>query len=243
MPRSGGIPMGLDFDLSAYKRDGYATGLVVREPNEAEELRRAFDTLEAEVGRDRAMTGILDRHFDVPWLMDLAMDPKIVSLVEAVYGDGAKLLATHAFCKFGPDDRYVAWHQDLTYWGLEPPRALTVWYAIDRSDRENGCMSVIPGTHLAGKREHGKAERAGNLLSINQEVPVNEEEQAGAVDLILESGQASVHDGWLIHGSLPNRSTRRRCGITLRYVPAGVEQVQLASAHYRYRPLDLRATA
>ncbi|MEZ4675830.1 MAG: hypothetical protein R2932_16520 [Caldilineaceae bacterium] len=34
----------------------------------------------------------------------------------------------------------------------------------------------------------------------------------------------SLHDGTLIHGSLPNRSDRRRCGLTLRYVPTWVKQ-------------------
>ena len=47
--------------------------------------------------------------------------------------------------------------------GLEPPEAITAWYAIDDSDCENGCMRVIPGTHH-GIQEHGKSDKAGNLL-------------------------------------------------------------------------------
>src|SRR5205814_6001574 len=102
---------------------------------------------------------------------------------------------------------------------------VTAWYAVDDSDVENGCMRVIPGTHHGGIREHGKAERGGNLLSINQEVPVTPEEEARAVDLVLRAGEISLHYGMVIHGSNPNRSTRRRCGLTLRYVPPTVRQV------------------
>src|SRR5207253_2415890 len=72
-------------------------------------------------------------------------------------------------------------------------------------------------------REHGKAAAAGNLLSINQEVPVTQEEEQRAIDLELRAGEISIHDGALIHGSLPNRSQRRRCGLTLRYVPTWVK--------------------
>jgi ectoine hydroxylase-related dioxygenase (phytanoyl-CoA dioxygenase family) len=128
----------------------------------------------------------------------------------------------------------------VTYWGLEPPFAITAWYAVDDSDVENGCMRVIPGTHRAGIREHGKAERPGNLLSINQEVSVTVEEEARAVDLVLRAGEISLHHGMAIHGSNPNRSTRRRCGLTLRYVPPSVKQVALNSQGRGYTAVLVR---
>jgi ectoine hydroxylase-related dioxygenase (phytanoyl-CoA dioxygenase family) len=135
-------------------------------------------------------------------------------------------LGTHFFCKYGPQEKFVAWHQDVTYWGLEPPQAVTAWYAIDDSDQENGCMRVIPGSHREGLRAHGKSKREGNLLSINQELTASPDEEQAAVDLILKAGEISLHDGTLIHGSLPNRSTRRRCGLTIRYVAPAVLPTQ-----------------
>eukprot|EP01052_Picozoa_sp_SAG31_P034605 SAG31_NODE_4067_length_3622_cov_17.161510_3_plen_133_part_00 len=41
-------------------------------------------------------------------------------------------------------------------------------------------------------------------------------------DLPLMAGQASFHHGWVVHGSHPNMSDRRRCGITCIYAPAGL---------------------
>jgi ectoine hydroxylase-related dioxygenase (phytanoyl-CoA dioxygenase family) len=163
---------------------------------------------------------------------ELASHPAILDAVEAVLGPDVMLLATHFFCKYPAPptthhpERFVAWHQDVTYWGLEPPLTVTAWYAVDNSDAENGCMRVIPGSHRGGIREHGKADRAGNLLSINQEAPVTPEEEARAVDLPLRAGEISLHHGILIHGSNANRSTRRRCGLTLRYVPPHVRQIE-----------------
>ena len=81
-------------------------------------------------------------------------------------------------------------NQDVTYWGLEPPEALTAWYAIDDSNRDNGCMQVIPGTHQ-GLREHGKSAREGNLLSVNQEVAVSNDEEKYGRRLCLESRRKS----------------------------------------------------
>ena len=79
-----------------------------------------------------------------------------------------------------------------------------------------------------------------NLLSINQEVPVTEDEEASAVNLPLKAGFASLHEGCLIHGSLPNRSTRRRCGLTLRYVPTEVKQSTTNSQGKRWHPTLVR---
>jgi non-haem Fe2+, alpha-ketoglutarate-dependent halogenase len=215
----------------AFRESGYLTGLRVMDDAGADAVRRQFDRLEAEEGRERCQIGLLDRHFDQRFVWELAVHPAVLDTVEAVLGPDILLLATHFFCKYpSPDmataeEKFVAWHQDVTYWGLEPPRAVTAWYAVDGSDRENGCMRVIPASHRGGIREHGRADRAGNLLSINQEAPVTADEEAGAVDLELRAGEISLHDGMLIHGSNPNRSSRRRCGLTLRYVAPDVRQL------------------
>ena len=153
---------------------------------------------------------ILDRHFDVEFVWRLATHRRVLDAVEAVLGPDILLLASNFFCKYPAEERgerFVAWHQDVTYWGLEPPRAITAWIAIDDADVENGCMSVIPGSHRLGILEHGKSAREGNLLSINQEVPDGLVDEARAVSMPLRAGQMSLHDGMLLHGSHPNRST------------------------------------
>src|SRR5579871_3377108 len=224
------IPTGLNLqEQSRYAEEGYLSGISIATAEEALRYRKLFDELEMREGKEKAQIGLLDRHFDQPFIWELATHSGILDCVEGLLGPDFLLLATHFFCKYGQDTKFVAWHQDVTYWGLEPPLALTVWYAVDDSDRENGCMRVLPGTHHGGIRGHGKAEAAGNLLSVNQEAPVSPEETARATDLELKAGSVSIHDGALIHGSLPNLSARRRCGLTLRYVPTYVRPVALNS--------------
>lgn len=225
---------------SFYRQNGFLSGIRIADDAQAGRYRALFDALEAKEGREKTRIGLLDRHQDQPFLWELATHPKILDCIESLIGSNILLLATHFFCKYGQDEKFVAWHQDVTYWGLEPPIAVTAWYAIDDSDRENGCMRVIPGSHRPGIRAHGTAEQAGNLLSINQEVPVSTDEERQAVDLILRSGEISIHDGALIHGSLPNRSTRRRCGLTLRYVPTAVRQIAQNSHGRGWDPLLVR---
>lgn len=215
--------------VSQYKQEGYLNAIPVLEAEEASRYALAFDSLEEEVGKEKAQIELIDYHFEKEFIWELATHPTILDCIEDLIGPDILLLATHFFNKYGEGEmreNYVAWHQDVTFWGLNPPLAITAWYAVDDSDVDNGCMRVIPGTHDFGLLDHGKADRKGNLLSINQEVSVSEEQARTAVDLEMQAGQMSIHDGTLIHGSLPNQSTRRRCGLTLRYVPTYVGQVE-----------------
>jgi len=213
--------------IESYARDGYLPAIDVVGAEQATDYRRQFDELEAEVGREKAGIGLIDLHFQRRFIWDIAVNPVVLDAIEALLGPNILLLASHFFCKYGPDkEKFVAWHQDVTFWGLEPPKAITAWFAVDDSDAGNGCMQVIPATQLGGILQHGKADQAGNLLSINQEVMISDEQRQGAVDLPLRAGQMSLHSGTLIHGSLSNMSTRRRCGLTLRYVPTSVRQTK-----------------
>jgi len=239
-----------------FELDGFLIGLPVEDARGVERVRADFNRLEAAEGRERCAIGLIDTHFEQRFVWELATHPAVLDAVCAIIGPDVLLLATQFFCKYpgvtvsarstaggeGAEapERFVAWHQDVTYWGLEPPVAVTAWYAVDDSDAPNGCMRAIRGTHRDGIREHGTAARPGNLLSINQEVPVTPEEEARAADLPLRAGEISLHHGMLIHGSNPNRSDRRRCGLTMRYVPPSVRQVALNSYGRRYRALLLR---
>lgn len=226
--------------LATYQKEGYLTGIRVADDTQAFTYRNEYDALETEVGKEKCEIGLIDWHFDYEFIWKISIHPKILDVIEELIGPDVMLLATHFFCKYGPREKFVAWHQDVTYWGLEPPDAVTAWYAIDDSDVGNGCMQVIPGSHHKGVQEHGKSDQQGNLLSINQEVPVTEDEADTAVDLILQAGEMSIHHGMIIHGSLPNHSTRRRCGLTIRYISPSIRQAEDNSLKRPWKPILLR---
>lgn len=237
--------MGLtDDQISEYGERGYVTGVPVVDGVAAAAYRRDFDALSAREGREASQIGLLDRHFTDEFIWRLATHDLILDAVESLVGPDVLLLATHVFCKYGEQGgrKFVAWHQDVTYWGLEPPMAITAWYAIDDADTENGCMQVVPGTHRDGVRPHGKADVEGNLLSINQEVAMPAADAARAEAIVLRAGQMSLHHGQLVHGSLPNTSDRRRAGLTIRYVTPDVRQARGNSLGRGWRPVLVRGS-
>ena len=223
-----------------WRSRGYLTGLEVFSESEIGDYRSQFDALEADRGQGKAEIGLNNLHLTHEFVWRLSTHPPVLDAIRSVLGPDVLLLGNHFFCKYpsaSRGDKFVAWHQDVTYWGLEPPRAVTAWLAIDDVDVDNGCMRVIPGSHRHGILTHGTSATAGNLLSINQEIPEESFDSSQTVDLVLKAGQMSVHDGMLIHGSNPNRSARRRCGLAIRFIAPRVRQVRANSLGRHYRPV------
>jgi phytanoyl-CoA hydroxylase len=94
---------------------------------------------------------------------------------------------------------------------------VTLWLAVDDSLPENGCMRVIPGTHQLDLQVLQRRTDVANVLSSQIDPAWVDESQA--VDLVLKAGDVSVHHPNVIHGSNANTSAKRRCGLTIRYIP------------------------
>jgi Phytanoyl-CoA dioxygenase (PhyH) len=151
--------------------------------------------------------------------LDLARDPEIVDLVSGVLGNDIILWGCHVFCKPAGEGYATPWHQDGHYWPIRPLANCTVWVALEESTRENGCLRVIPRSHI-GQRlfDHLHEDRAD--LTLNQRLVDGSFDEADAVDLELQPGMMSLHDVHMIHGAAANTSAKRRTGVALRYMPA-----------------------
>ncbi|MDB5894988.1 MAG: phytanoyl-CoA dioxygenase [Rhodoferax sp.] len=150
--------------------------------------------------------------------LDLAMEPEILDMVEQLIGPDIILWGCHVFCKPAGDGQETPWHQDGHYWPIRPLANVTVWVALDPSTRANGCLRVIPGSHRA-KVTHAHLKEDREDLVLSQRTDTSAFDEAEAVDLELQPGQMSMHEVYMIHGAEVNRSTQRRAGVALRYMP------------------------
>ena len=151
--------------------------------------------------------------------LDLARDPQIVELVSGVLGEDVILWGCHVFCKPAAEGYETPWHQDGHYWPIRPLATCTVWVALEASDRGNGCLRVIPGSHAA-RTLHPHLHEDRTDLTLQQRMAAGSFDEATAVDVELQPGEMSLHDIYMIHGARPNTSSRRRTGVALRYMPA-----------------------
>ncbi len=150
--------------------------------------------------------------------LEIARDEEIVDIVEQLIGADIVLWGSQAFCKPHGDGMEVPWHQDGKFWPIRPLATCTVWVAIDDSLLENGCLRVIPGSHREKILHQHLMEKRSNVV-LTQQIESKVFDPSSAIDIELEAGQMSLHDVYLIHGSNPNRSPRRRAGFAIRYMP------------------------
>jgi len=128
------------------------------------------------------------------------------------------LWGCQVFCKPGGDGLETPFHQDGHYWPIRPLATCTAWIALDPSQRENGCLKVVPGSHLKKHLfSHLREDRSDLVLTQRIQDPAFDE--STAVDVELEPGQMSLHDVYMIHGATVNRSPKRRAGVAIRYMP------------------------
>jgi len=204
--------------VARYRREGYAVfprvldaDLIAEASAHVEWLQQKHPNLRPEHLHHTLM-------WDDPFWLRLISDDRLLDVVEAFLGPDIALFASHYICKPPGEGLPVLWHQDGSYWPLAPMDVITVWLAIDDVDAENGCMRVIPGSHQTREVwQHHRSDERPNVLS--SELDAAAVDEARAIDVIVPAGGVSVHDPFLIHGSNANTSTRRRCGLTIRYIP------------------------
>ncbi|KAL0974376.1 hypothetical protein UPYG_G00219630 [Umbra pygmaea] len=232
-----------------YSHQGFISAIPVLDEAELSQIRRGFSDLEREFGQQYTQYSLHNVHLQYPWVMDLAKHPRLLQPVQAILGSDVILLDSRFICKYPTTQRdkstatqqgeeelrsseketvqpFVAWHQDMRYWGISGGPVLSVWLALDDSLADNGALQVIPESHCSGLLPHHQASRPGNMLTVNQEIPEELVQTERALLCPLQAGQMSIHDGFLIHASGPNTSQKRRCGFVIRYVPTCAFPIQ-----------------
>ena len=223
--------------VAAYQRDGYYFPVRVMAETDARDLRRRLEAHEAKAGEPLQGNWRHKTHLLFTWADAMVHHPAIVDAVEDVIGPDILCWTTNFFIKEPHSPGFVSWHQDSTYWGLDPDDVITAWVALTDSNLVSGCMKVIPGTHTVSQIPHVDTFHQDNLLSRGQEIAV-EVDQAKAVDVVLKPGEISLHHIKLVHSSEPNRSDDRRIGFAIRYIPTYVRQTKVRDSAMLVRGVD-----
>lgn len=207
--------------IEDYQRDGYLAPIPVVSTAEAVEHRHQLEAVEAEMGS-------MHYQFKVHTVMsspyELATHPALLDVVEQLLGPDILLYSTSFIIKEPHTKTHVSWHQDLTYWGLSSDEQVSAWIALSPATVKSGCMMMIPGSHKDGQRTHQTGDDADNVLLSSQHI--EDVNTSAARPLVLQPGEASLHHGWTMHSSMPNRSDDRRIGLNVQYIKPSVRQLK-----------------
>jgi phytanoyl-CoA hydroxylase len=160
-----------------------------------------------------------------PALLRAAMSVQLHAILDALMGQGRVLLQEMALVKPPKVSGEKPWHQDAAYFrGSDPNLMFGVWIALDPATRQNGCMEVIPGSHLLGPAPHVPAEDI-NLCTIHPDLVRLDQRIA----LPMEPGDVLVFHSLIHHYTAANRSDQRRRALQFHYHQVGLEWTSLAA--------------
>jgi hypothetical protein len=208
-------------DVERFRADGYLLpGKQLYSPERLDGLVSIFEEHLADKGAK--LSDELDTpHFRDRRLLDYLLGDEVLDLVEPLVGPDIALWTSHFISKDPYTGRATPWHEDSAFWNgrlSAYDHIVTVWLALGPSNRDNGCMRVIPGTHHNGFSDYRPTDKTTQTFHA-EIIDVDEDK---AVDFELRRGEFSLHDGRIMHGAKPNTSAVRRTGYTMRYFPASV---------------------
>jgi hypothetical protein len=214
-------------DKSQYEERGYSFPYRVLEPSQVAEFLNFFTDYRngnqerlSQLPTSKQYLVFSETHAALPWVYRMVTNKRILDAVETVLGPDLLVWDSGWFAKMPGEKKFIAWHQDGNYFGLQPLSITTAWVALTDSSTDNGCLRVIPGSHTKALT-HKETRAPDNALSRGQEIAAKVDESE-AVNIVLQPGQMSLHHVGLVHGSNPNTSDRPRIGLAIRYVTPDV---------------------
>jgi non-heme Fe2+,alpha-ketoglutarate-dependent halogenase len=215
--------------VEGYARDGFVSPVPALTREQAAHYREKLAAFEQAVGgpltsdatdpRYRSRTHVL-----LAWVHGLVRHPAMLDAVEQLIGPDILVYTSTWFIKEPESPAIAAWHQDATYFGLRPYEHVTAWLALTDATADNGCMEFLPGSHRRGQLPHRAGVVAASVNRAGQAVTIDVDD-APAVHAPLRAGEFSLHHTLCLHRSQPNRSSGRRVGLAVSYVPTRVQHL------------------
>ena len=232
---------------AAYEDQGYLVFPELLDADELAALRQALDEVLAEsvgltesndkfsiVPSDDGSRPVVRRIFNPivhhPVFHDLVFNPKIVDVVETLLGPNIQLHHTKLNLKPPSRQARFEWHQDYPFFPHTNFDLLAVMIMIDDSTEENGCLTIIPGSHKWGPRNHLFARDGAFSSQLEDKHVVEDPSRWKRVP--VPAGGMEIHHCNMLHSSGPNRGDKPRSAIIIQYRAGDNVQLGGGTGHY-----------
>lgn len=165
---------------------------------------------------------LVNIHHQAATVRDYYFEGPLVEMASEIIGPNIKGATSQLTFKMKGNTKPFGWHQDNGYGELEPYNALTTLTALDDTDRGNGCLWLIPGSHKEGQIRVYQNE---NQKKSQSEIIVKADDSL-AIPMEMKAGDALLFNCWMLHKSDGNMSeSRDRRILFLRYADADAVEV------------------
>ena len=205
-----------------FNKNGFVQPIRIFDGSEADDLRAYFDRLlKQAIAEGQDSYSISTAHLKYGRVYDLLTHPRIVACVQDLLGPEVVGWGSHFFCKMPRDGKRVAWHQDASYWPMEPRINMTAWIALGPTFPENGCLRLIPGSHKQWLDD--EYQPLDNASQFNRGLSAGQVDESKAVDVAMQPGEVAFFTEATLHGSNNNSSDVARLGFSGRYTTPEVK--------------------
>lgn len=149
----------------------------------------------------------------------IAHDPRVLELVAAIVGPDVDVFLSQFIFKW-PMSYGQPWHQDSFYFPYEPDHQVGVWVAANRATLANGCLWVLPGSHVEPVHEHVPDDRPNATSAYTKIV---DHDMSAKIPVEMAPGDVLFFDSHLMHMSTDNTTDELRAALVCHYSPAGTE--------------------
>lgn len=165
---------------------------------------------------------LVNIHHQASTVRDYYFEGPLVDIASQIIGPNVKGATSQLTFKMKGNTKPFGWHQDNGYGELEPYNAITTLTALDDTDRGNGCLWLIPGSHKQGQI---RVQQDVDQKKSQSEIIVEADDKL-AVPMEMKAGDTLLFNCWMLHKSDGNYSNDRdRRILFLRYADADAVEV------------------
>jgi phytanoyl-CoA hydroxylase len=241
-------------EVAQYRREGWVLARGILGPRSVEACKQALSDLATgriparetvlmyETGYDPATLSVDEREDfirkymdftrDAPALMMAAMNRRLHRLLDQLLGTGRVLFQEMALVKPPRIGSEKPWHQDASYFRVTDPGLIAgVWIALDPASKRNGCMELIPGSHLGGGVPHEHENDFNRCRILESHL-----DRDARIAIEMQPGDALIFHALLHHFTEPNTSDLRRRAVQFHYHQIGAVWAGVAehTRHYHF---------
>ncbi len=166
----------------------------------------------------RTIRRLLAAHSRDRIFTDWISQPTVVDRLRKLLGPRLVMPLAHHNCVMTKHPRFssdTGWHQDIRYWSFARPELVSLWLALGSECEQNGCLSVIPGSHQLELAP----ERLDERLFLRDDLPENQELLGRRVSVALEQGDALIFHCRMLHAASRNRTDAVKLSLVFTFRP------------------------
>ena len=178
--------------------------------------RNLADSMGSEALAEERVSKVFKVHRDSVF-HEFATQPDLVASVQHLLGTDIDCFLSQFIFK-NPGAWGQPWHQDAFYFPFDRGPQVGVWLAVTEATLANGCLHVVPGSHLEPVHKHLLDRRP----NANQGyVEILDHDMSGERPVTMAPGDLLIFHSHLMHRSKDNNSSAIRAAMVYHFGERG----------------------